>query len=263
MFVDINLFPSLSYRIRFPVPRLWTKPLPASKTAPRGSPKQRSCGHLRYAGAVQADPVSCLLISCLEHHFGMMMSGFPTISDGTFSMSTAYDLCVLEQLPSFDWNNFCLCCASNAWPPTCGKYHTISHNTFQKQTVTCLLSELCDASVYNAYTCSNMITMRPGLCEYGVSLYIYPQSNTNSSCFAAWFFKGNTYCLWNFNPFIRVAPLFESLLLRSDPMKNIVLTELGNQKHTMVLARDNLMALVDDDEAPSWWLMLFFAKASS
>ena len=176
MFVDINLFPSLSYRIRFPVPRLWTKPLPASKTAPRGSPKQRSCGHLRYAGAVQADPVSCLLISCLEHHFGMMMSGFPTISDGTFSMSTAYDLCVLEQLPSFDWNNFCLCCASNAWPPTCGKYHTISYNTFQKQTVTCLLSELCDASVYNAYTCSNMITMRPGLCEYGVSLYIYPQS---------------------------------------------------------------------------------------
>ena len=48
-----------------------------------------------------------------------------------------------------------------------------------------------------------------------------------------------------------MAPLFESLLLRSDPMKNIVLTELGNQKHTMVLARDNLMALVDDDEAPS------------
>ena len=70
--------------------------------------------------------------------------------------------------------------------------------------------------------------------------YIHNQkSNTNSSCFAAWFFKGNTYCLWNFNPFIRVAPLFESLLLRSGPMKNIVLTELGNQKHTMVLARDD------------------------
>ena len=265
MFVDINLFPSLSYRIRFPVPRLWTKPLPASKTAPRGSPKQRSCGHLRYAGAVQADPVSCLLISCLEHHFGMMMSGFPTISDGTFSMSTAYDLCVLEQLPSFDWNNFCLCCASNAWPPTCGKYRTISYNTFQnKQSHACSVSYAMHLYIMHTLVPTWSLWDRVYVNMAYRCTYIHNQkSNTNSSCFAAWFFKGNTYCLWNFNPFIRVAPLFESLLLRSDPMKNIVLTELGNQKHTMVLARDNLMALVDDDEAPSWWLMLFFAKASS
>ena len=33
-------------------------------------------------------------------------------------------------------------------------------------------------------------------------------------------------------------------------MKGIVLNELGKQKHTMMIDRDNLMALVDDDEAP-------------
>ena len=48
-----------------------------------------------------------------------------------------------------------------------------------------------------------------------------------------------------------MAPLFGSLLLRSNPMKDIVLNELGKQKQSMMIARDNLTALVDDDEAPS------------
>ena len=75
------------------------------------------------------------------HHFGMMMSCFPNISDGTFSMSTAYDIC----LTMFDNSYLALTEAISSY--VVHHTHGLQHveNTIQnfpKQTVTCLLNEL-------------------------------------------------------------------------------------------------------------------------